>query len=494
MSVEVRQPSGTATIDGESFPPALIQITTAVGGPPTAMVRLHARVNAAERAARILSADIARSLGVSQNRLFAARPNPNAVLRLSDGAGGNMTFEGYVSNPAFSLGVGSVGFNYTIQHASAVLSAYKSSIYENYVIGPGKSWEPAPLTKYMETLGTEIRYPEVSRRIKACHELLLRRWDQALSGPNSVFDVAVKKGIHKVNEYVKPFWFAVLDASNESTTWDSLGKLGNEDNEIQKSAQITLNSFIINTLMQNTPNFFGTIEAFCQAFQMLWVPTIGERAFGKFIRFKDVVSSDPKELRIPVKSAGLNGGNRGILPVTHAVVRGPYDVGHMEGTGNPNAPIQAVCVWPATVYAGGQITSDSGPPWIGRYYMVPTGTQEALTKLLSLDRYQASQVKLNETVGKAAASKQPILEEWARNNYIFASLASATATIPIPMDLSIQPGTCYRVSNKNGDHLFTGFLAQVAHTLDTESTQPVAETILSFTHMEAAGFTFPNKS
>ena len=495
MSVEIRSPRATARVNGESLPTSRIQVTIAVGGPPSASIRLHKRVDAAQSATSVLSGEIAAKLGASQKQLFASKNGPDSVISMSDGAGNTLEFKGYVSSPTFSLVMGNVGFNYNLQHESAVLGAYRSSIYTNFILIGGK-WEVGnPVAKYLEKIGAEVNYPSVSRRIKKLHEMMLDNWSSKMEGLDA-YTIDVNQAIHALNERLKHYWFDILEASHDSTAWDSLGELTEADNKVVTGIHNTINAYILAVLQRNTQNFYATIAELCSSFQMLWVPTLGAKAFGKFIRFKDVITDNAESKTIQVKSTSICAGNRNILPVTHAVVMGPYAVNYLEGSPNPNIGSQAVAVWPHTIYEGGQVFSDSGPPWIGPALMKdPDPSKANETKIkLDLSLCQSAHTNLADTIVKINDKKLKILEEWARNNYVFSSLSEATAEIPTLLDLSLQPGTCYRVLNGNGEYLFTGFLSQVTHIMETESQQPQVESVLVFTHVQASGFTFPHKT
>ena len=91
-----------------------------------------------------------------------------------------------------------------------------------------------------------------------------------------------------------------------------------------------------------------------------------------------------------------------------------------------------------------------------------------------------------------------ICKDVARNTYVYNSLKDSKATIETLVDVTWELGKRYTIkqpgSNSEGSStLFSGWLFRVEHKIISNTSSPSASTVLTFSHVEANGFTLPNK-
>jgi hypothetical protein len=150
--------------------------------------------------------------------------------------------------------------------------------------------------------------------------------------------------------------------------------------------------------------------------------------------------------------------------------------------------------YPETLQSGGLLLHSSGPPWLSTYVDIsgPDVLQDDPDPSLNLSDFEKSHVSYMKLASVVAdASLRPIIKTWAKNLFMYTALERTTAILPVPLDVSILPGKRYKVTNMKGDALFSGFLAQVSHSLAMKPKSGTAVTTLSFTHIQAGNFKLP---
>jgi hypothetical protein len=86
-----------------------------------------------------------------------------------------------------------------------------------------------------------------------------------------------------------------------------------------------------------------------------------------------------------------------------------------------------------------------------------------------------------------------LIQDYARSLYVDRALGFTRTSIQVPLDVSLWPGTRYRVTNSRGEDLFRGFLSGVQHSMEKKAMGGggAPSTTLDFTHIEFPGFTLP---
>jgi len=489
-TTHVLHPTVKAQVADEKLPAQEVVLNLTTGGSSTATVILHESQQATgdnAQAVDALSLNHTSRIGALQNTLFQARTTPDSQIVITDDRGHTLTFKGYLGNPSYRAGSGSLGNVRMVLHESVRLSGYRGMIYApdvNAREGAGANTDGTMPFMDFSSTSMSVRFMEVL-------DFQIKYWVSRGAVNETPFSKEVKAAWHALNTTLYPDLKKVMNASNDSTTWEEFKGIPDEDNN-------RISGFMRDVITQQSNNFFGNFGLFQNGFQCQFVPGFAANGpLGYFIGWKEMTTVDPTALTLPVKSISISGGDKRFLPVTHVFVGGSMDscwrVGAGGGQGNIPAPV--LVAWPETPYVGGQVLHDSGPPWLAQVSPGDSSQFEAQEgQGLSLDQYRSGRTAVNKFIGNLIDTKKaPILKRWARNLYALTALQNSSTTFTIPLDVSILPGKRYGVFDTFDNYLFAGFLDQVQHTIQTQGKEGDATTTLTFTHVEAGSFILPNK-
>lgn len=469
--------------------------TLSAGGQSTCFLTLQERVDAVGKGGKAvdaLSEDIPLRLQTLQSLVFAqAKTAYDSAVTVIDGVN-QLNFRGYLSNPSFSNAPGSMGPSYTLMHESAILGNYRSHIYQF-----------SELERQINKLNP-FQYKQtdadIAVRFMSVLDQTVKDWVNVYS-KNVQTEVPIsieqKAAWHKMNLVVYPYLKAVMDASKGAVVWDLFSQL------TDVASQGEISTYIASLLSEKYDSFTTVLEQFERSFQCLFVPSFppdASQAFGKLVSYHDIAAGKTTPLKLPITVLQFSGGNRAALPVTHVLVQGAVNQSWRTNAisqGRQGTPTPMLAAWPPTVYAGGRVLVDSGPPWMRGILPQDFAASAVFDPAQGLDLsvYQSGRVKINVLINKLYEVKADIMQQWAKNLYEFSSLENSTCNLEVPLDVSIVPGQRYAVQNMSGTQFFTGFLAQVAHRISVQGraagSAGVAVTSLTFTHLNAGNFTLP---
>lgn len=485
-SAQVITPKVSCSVGGTEIPASRVTMTLQAGGVSTCTVHGQVKPNLASGVVDMLDEVIATKIGALQSRVFTMRSEPDSSVRIDDGQGGSITFQGYFSSPSYSNAPGNMGIGYTMIHESAILSAYRGFIYaasntDNETQIGGGIWGALTGKNTATILGAVL-------------SKLITRWERTFDATiTKPEDREIITAQHTENEKIKPLLLEVLAQS--SVEFENIPELPLQDH-------IKIQEWMAdNVILQRGSSFFDNLSTYEQGFQALLIPSFTPGELGKFISQRRVMDYATK-LQIPAVDVTYSGGDRKMLPISNVVIMNHMGPGlrSQQQVKQSNSEEMRIYAYPNRPLTGGDLLYDSGPPWLSSIQLSSDGidaSQGAVTAAslgtgLDLGKYKSSRASLNKfLVDTADVKHMPIIRQWAKNLYSFAALEGSTATVGIPLCVPMTPGARYDVVDLGGRPLFSGFLQQVSHTVSLDSKPPSAGTFLSFSHIEAGGFTLP---
>jgi hypothetical protein len=451
-----------------------VPISSFLNGSPTAKLSTHP-----EGSDKIVSPnakELIDKIAAAQQAMFDPPEAKNVIL--NDGNNGVLNFSGFDTGPHHEVMFGGVTNGKTLIHKCARLLFINTSIYE------GADARTAVRNK---SLLSGIKSP--AEAIKKVLQELIKVFPQKLSNDTSTTESTknVKRKIHEANlTIINDIWFPILDASTDAVLDGFAAAVEN-----CYSLRDKLASTILNTYTNSNTDFSVVISQFESMFQMVFIPSNDGIEAGKFIPNKDIVNGGT-EKEVIISSLTMYPGSRKFLTTTAVAIQGaPAETRTAER--KPLGP--ELVSWPATLPANGQTLVLQAPSWIPTDIKIPkTDTSEKKRVYLDVNIQKALDKAEQNQRGKSGKLIKDLLTEFAKQYYCNVTLVEASATVVTALDVTWEIGKRYIVKQSGGDALFSGFLHMMKHTVSSNTTSPQANTQLTFTHVEATGFTLPNKN
>lgn len=449
-----------------------VPVSGGLVGSPAVSYAVHA--DGGQQVVSPTAADIISNIASDQTAMFTT---PEATtITFNDGApeSKDIKFTGFKVVPNYSVSVGGVNVGAGIVHMCAMLENLNTSIYS-----PG----PSDSTKL--DFPTSGGVPSYYMRIVL--EELIKKFESITDDGSSQY--AISQRIHGDNTELLKIWYKVLD-----DTWAS-GPDGFVDYSANEANALLITQEVKKVYINSAGDFFQKVSQFESMFQMQFIPDPTTLSAGKFIDFDDIVGGTPEDKTVSVRSISITAGAKGFIPVTAVIMTGlssdnTTKLLHISGDG--------IAVWPETIPPGGGIYNISAPPWLNTMVMPARSGAEVLIdpglpSLLDLTAYE-DKLKAEQLGAKTVIElAQKVATAVCRSVYVNKSLENSRATIYTLLDISWEVGKRYKITQDGGTELFTGFLQSMTHRIGSSPGRTDAATQLSFTHVEAKGFTLPNK-
>jgi len=480
--VDVRRPNAEVKLpSGKEFVPDSVRIVYAVDSFPYATVSMHEKRGGTTRVDDVKSSEAAGPAGELQKVMFQARFTPDASLRLFDGHS-ELEFAGYVSDPRANMSPGSVGNTVTIGHESSLINALRLS--------------SLPEIKGDYRLKLESVTGDLAERFTKVTDTIVSNYE---SDPTQYLieqsgDSGVLSQIHETNKKILPLWKTLLKNSVGGVGWPEITTPPTTGTQLSQF-NLGVNDAIRNTLKQGTGGFMGTIRSLTSEFQLAFVPSKYVGSLGKFINWTSILAEESNLGPLDFTHGEFSGGSPRILPVSNVIVsltaNSFYRDSVVPSVGKV-ASVKNIAMWPEK-FQGGNIIPLSAPRWFPTMLDVSKNDfQEQPNQTLA--NYESKFKKAVELRSKIEDEVyRVLLLRYARNYYNYASLRESTASVTIPMDLSIEVGKRYELKTQEGV-IGSGFLQRVTHNMHTGgNNSSAATTSLLFSHVEFTGFELPDK-
>jgi hypothetical protein len=479
--VEVRSPRVTlpgASTDYVTYK-ATIPISASVAGCPFVRCSLHK--SGSTKVESPTAKELIEKVAAAQTAMFEA-PSQN-IITIEDGAGNTAVFEGYDTGPHHDILLGGVNSGKSLVHRCARLLFLNTSIY---IPPQAKAGEKLPPTASALQVLKAAKNP--CEALKIVLEKVIE--DSRIKSNDDSTESKIRKKIHEDNlKILNEEWYPILEASTESgiPAWESAMNTN--------SIRLKIYNQIRLVYLGGSSDFSSIMVSFENLFQMKFVPGHMGKTPGKFIP-SSAMLSDAEEREVNIINLSMNPGPRKFLAPTAVAIRGLPPTGlPPTAAAVPSAGTNMI-VWPDPLPAAGQTLVMQMPSWL------PADTFPNFVvkgdKNLDFDaNFQAIKGQEANKLISAFLIKR-ICSDMARLTYNDVSLQDAFAGITCPLDVSWEIGKRYTIKQPSttsdvGLVLFSGFLRAVEHRISSNPAKAEAITQLTFSHVEANGFTLPNK-
>lgn len=468
-SVEVRTPSASAVIGGESKGIDGVACSFGINSFPAVQVFFH---DVGPGVTKMGAADTVARVGAQQAGMFAEKDANNTVT-MNDGRT-ELEFRGLMSSPNYELGVGSVGLSTTLVDEASLMANFNPSIYRTLITFSDQELEAL---RQRFTISSNV-----AGNMAYVLELMTAEWQNI--GPDTE-SRKINELIHTNNEQPRKIWDAITGAS--AVTWPELGKLADG---AASTAGVIFNQ--IHQLYLNSYGAFtNTVEQLRGQFNLIYVPGISSGDYGRLISIEDATNGDGAGLTLKNVRFKINAGTTSATPLAYVMMRGPKSdmirVGEAAGT--------IVARWPPGEAASSGKAEEVGmPQWFPRQLALSEEDIDTeVSEYLSSSGYKSSSWAVEGKLRQLQiVPARELLTRLCRHWYVDLCLSPSQAVVTTDLDFSLRPGTRYAVSSSQGP-LFKGFLARVEHYMSSKPGSLQASTTLFFTYVEGAGFSLPNK-
>lgn len=482
-SVLVRRP--TARVSGGEATDSItlawnFPVGSVVTGAPNAKYSVHPAGGA--KVDSPTAKELISKIAKAQQAMFA---EPAQVeVRVTDGGDGSLNFKGYDSGPHHSIYFGGVSNGKTIVHRCSRLFFLNTSIYQPPVASGDDTGQNKKA--YAESLNNLQEAKSPCEAMKIVLKELVRNFEDAQGQYAETTAHKIRKTIHEYNKRIlEEEWYPILDASTDSSINSFASIMSNI------VLKMPFYDYITSVYLSGADDFSVVISQFESAFMMRFLPSMDGTDPGKFIPMSKLVE-DAEGKDVNITSLSLTPGPRQFLITTGVAMRGLPSTDKAYAQSLRPTGSDAV-TWPETLPPTGQTKVVQMPPWL------PADIQPEKVDNKGMDLNAKANLEAvldlyNTAAGLAEDIVAAICKEIARLTYINVSLQSSTASIVSPLDLSWELGKRYEVTQAGGGVLFAGFLSNIQHVISSNPSSPQAYTQLTFSHVEANGFTLPNKS
>lgn len=477
-TVEVRKP--IVTIPGELTDSieynAVLPVRSAFSGSPS--IGYSAHEAGGDRVENPNASEIIQKIAEAQNLMF--QPPTSNVVNIVDGSGNFVMFTGYATGPHHSILFGGVSNGKSIVHRCSRLAFINTSIYR-----PGRG-QP-PVAAAIDILAGASN---PCAALKLILKEIIKEFLDTTGEEEGTTDYKIRQKIHEFNtKIIEEEWYPILDASTESSIPNFSDAASNP------TIQLKMYDSIRGVYLSGASDFSVIISQFESMFQIMFVPGHMGTEPGKFIPVSAILSN-PEDKEVNIVSMVMNPGPKKFLSVTGIAVKGaPLSEPPPVGQAVMPAGTDMIC-WPEELPAAGLTEVIQMPAWLPEdlYPLEIPKSGKTLDFNSNLTAVKAAQ----EEILDASALVHKICLDIARLTYNYTSLEQASASITSPLDVSWELGKRYTIKqpNKNSEGssvLFSGFLNRVIHRISSSPSKAEASTQLTFSHVEANGFTLPNK-
>jgi len=481
MSVQVRYPRIQASWNGDIKTDRL-RFRIGVNTFTNVAISAYTGTDAGSSANRILSRDAAAMMGRAQTASMSVRTSPDLNLRLDDGAGNTLRWNGYVSGPSYMVD----GAGNSLQPAISGLGAdaLVASLRLDAYTGARK--DPKGNLIGFSPLMEDKTYDEnLANRLTTLTEEMIKYWKSNRIKDANPLSQAIKSNMHLTNESGPlEVWNKILSNSQSGLSMDWLKAVAQD-----RGTNSNFNSALLGLLRGQSESFMSTIMALADDFSLLYIPD-RTGAPGKLVQRHECVFGETTDRRLPA-SAVVMGHEESdpLLPVQQVIITGITEnyVLMQQRSVEDLSGESALTGYPLTAAnASGNVKSVPLPNFmqLAMIAQVPSRRNDPMPTVPSTVRAftQIDQVTarvINEIAEGMASS-------YAKSVYATAAIGGSGVTVRVPLDFSWEPGVRYRIGVESGP-LFRGFLDSVTHTVSLGE----AMTDLAFTYAEYGSFTLP---
>lgn len=494
-TVELRSPVVKISYPLGQASPDEVEISAEVNRHTSARFTAYSGNEASKSSTPVFSKDAAAKMGKAQQLSFSRRTKPDTDISINDGKNGAKTYSMFLTGPSYSMSPGRVTPSFNAVEKAALLSNLRLDIYTTFTGREGGNG--APFGEGTLFLPDEVNSTNLATRLKELTEKTIKYWKDHANNAGvsySASSAELKSQRHAINlQGPLDLWYEMLDNSveglQETKEWLEIVTK-------YKGINSQVNSELLSILRGTSRDFQEILDALCDTFQLMVVPSQKGGA-PKFVMQNKVVTGDTSSLTLPATSVLLEGDvSADLLPIQQVLVRGTPHESYLFSMDPAKKKTDEgyffVGGFPETApAASGDIAIIPLPSFVQEAIRVapnPVGNQppdkdKFITKLSAVKKVAMEYT--NQLSRK-------LVTAYAKATYINLALGGSSTSISLPANLNLWPGERYKVLNATGDLLFTGFLSGVTHTFKKQTGgSGQAQTTCRFTHILFPGFTLP---
>jgi len=479
--VEVRKPK--VTIPGESTDSIeyreTIPVSSSVDGCPS--IRYSSHKSGGAEIENPTAKELIEKIAAAQTAMFEA-PTQNSIT-IEDGSGNGVVFTGYDTGPHHDIMFGGVNNGKSLVHRCARLLFLNTSIYTPPQAKPGTKLPPtAAAVKVLEAA------KNTCEALKLVLEAVIK--DSKINSSDNSDESKIRKKIHEDNlKILNEEWYPILEASTESGIPAWSAAMNTKSIRMQIYNQIRL------VYLSGSSDFSSIMSTFENLFQMKFIPGRMGITPGKFIPASAMLQ-DAEDKEVNIVSLSMNPGPRKFLAPAGVAMRGLPSTSLPPTGAAVRSAGTSMIVWPDPLPATGQTLVIQMPSWLPSDTF-PKSIVKGGKNLDFNANFEEIKGQESQKLVSALLIKR-ICSDIARLTYNDVSLQSSSASITCPLDVSWELGKRYSIKQPSADSggssvLFSGFLRGVSHRISSSPSRAEAITQLTFSHVEANGFTLPNK-
>ena len=461
-TVEIRVPK--VTVSDAQTDSALLQLS--LSGAPAAKYSAHK--SGGKSVENPTAAELINNMAEAQALMFL--PPEQKDITINDGKE-ELIFYGYDTGPSHEISFGGVNNSRSLVHRCARLDYINTAIYV------------ADNSLYAEAVDAMSDVSSPCQAIRVVLEKIISTWESAQQQTDTLAQ-EIRSKIHEANKtIIDEEWYPTLDASDVNI--ERFGELMSHYSTLD-----TLVKDITSVYLGNVAGFNAQIAQFETMFQMKFIPSHDGGTCGKFVSYSSMVS-DAEDKTVLVRALVINPGPRKFLVPSAVALKG---VPKQELYGEAKQKeANGLVAWPEVLPIAGQIYVAQLPSWLPGQILPDTIINTGVS--LDPETLEEGYTTLNEAMSEQAELVKAIGKELARQVFNNISLQDSTATVTTVLDVTWTLGKRYTVVQDSEDSisLFSGFLYDIQHRVSSSPGREEAVTQLTFSHVEAAGFTLPNK-
>jgi len=405
-----------------------------------------------------------------QRYLFKARTEPDATITITgatSSGGSSLEFNGYLAAPGVQQYYGNFAPTVNFVGEAAACDNLYLSFYKATNEDDLRSALPQLNGDGAEAMDS-VEVGDMADMIKDVFNIIVESIGDTVADAVSEETIKIINARHKANTAIKKTFLEILENSKDLKFehWDLIKE--RHDMKWQIIERIRA------ALQQPTASFWSSFSALLAEFSLIYVPEFDGVGFLK--KSSDRFTDDPESMEIAPISMRMDCGNSSVLPVTQVVVQGPMEDDlrpEDEATQVQHNRTHTLVAWPKDLDDKlGMVINIPAPFWFDLKthpdaYEKPTEESEGDPDKPDLDPTNYKEEKTTDRQKRKQTTKKVvnILEEWAELRFNEMKYADSTASITLPMDLNLRPGSRYEFTIAGTSSKFTGYMHGVSHAL-----------------------------
>lgn len=434
-----------------------------------------------EKVVRPLSSEVMTLMKAAQEaRLTPKTSFHDTTVTVTDGNDGTLLFRGY----AVSISLEHSGFNNSEVHNVTGSDAFLDGLDMSLYRAPSQELRDE-MNEMIYTATPSASEGEVSATMLEIFEVLLSNLSYATDRTESASMLQLLEFQHASNQLPAETFRSILGNSVVNyPNWKAAFK------ELPTLDRALVNR-LRDMLQQRTGSFWGNLRAIGSEFQFFYKPSV-DGSPGMLVRADEKVKGKERAYATSVIRFNASDGTASMLPLAAVVVIGP-SVAALRAEKAAAITATVVGRWPDQLPPGYAFTTQA-PAWmVAGADMTdltpaedPSPPSEPPKKNLDPADYEARLKGAVTSLRDLETPIETILRDYAKVMFDDMQLADSTATLTMPLDLTLEVGVRYRFNlDSKGGSSFAGFVRALRHSLRLESgTQVAAETTLTLTHLK----------